>query len=180
METFALEKAKYDVGISSPPPMIFPPRSATLSFVSEPSSPGSATGSHVTRLRKNSAKMRKRQMSSRMASPIPSVTSTKSTVSKQPTTKPWEYVPVLTDEQYAEKKERLLKGSKLKRELEKYWNVLTPSRLERRRLEEISSDDDEYDTDLDQELGIRQKWGRQSNRYHYLRLDYTLHLPRVN
>lgn len=150
----ALERGRYDIGMSSPPPLIFPPRSATLSFVSEPSSPGSGTGSHsVTRLRKNSAKMRKIQLSSRMASPIPSITSVKSTVSKQPSSKPWEYVPILTEEQYAEKKERLLRGSKLKRELEKYWNVETPSRLEKKRLDEISSEDEEYDTDLDQELG---------------------------
>lgn len=152
MDTF--DKFRYDFGISSPSPSVLPPRSATLSFVSEPSSPGSGTGSHnVSRLRKNSAKIRKKQMNSHMASPIPSATSVKSTTYKHLSSKPWEYVPILTDKQYAEKKERLLRGSKLKRELEKYWNIQTPSRLEKKRLEEISSDDEEYDTDLDQELG---------------------------
>lgn len=48
-----------------------------------------------------------------------------------------------------EKKEWLLRGSKLKCEFEKYWNIEILSCLEKKRLDEIFSEDEEYDIDFD-------------------------------
>ncbi|KAJ8308529.1 hypothetical protein KUTeg_013403 [Tegillarca granosa] len=47
-------------------------------------------------------------------------------------------------------KQRLLKNSKLKKDLERYFDIETPSRLAERN--KPLSDDDEYDTDLDTNL----------------------------
>lgn len=55
------------------------------------------------------------------------------------------------NEEYEERKQRLLKNSKLKKDLEIYFDIETPSRLAERN--KPLSDDDEYDTDLDTNLG---------------------------
>lgn len=63
----------------------------------------------------------------------------------------WEKVNILTNDQYIEKKERLLKTSKLKKELEEYFDVETPDRIANRVW--IETFDADYDTDLDTDLG---------------------------
>ncbi|KAK3092725.1 hypothetical protein FSP39_006569 [Pinctada imbricata] len=134
-----------------------PPKSTSLSYVSEASSVGSGSLSITSRLRKNSAKMRRRQCrnNAQSSSPLQSAKSIQSNISKtsyDSRRSTWNYTPILTEEEYEDKKERLLKHCKLKKELEKYWDVETPSRMERRRQLEMLSDDSDYDTDLDQEL----------------------------
>ena len=147
--------------LPSIPPTLpsIPPKSTSMtsmSFVSEASSVDSGSLSLTSRLRKNSAKMRRRQRNSTLNSPIQSAKSIQSNTSKvsfDSRRSTWNYTPILTDVEYQDKKERLLRTCKLKKDLEKYWDVETPSRLERRRQLEVLSDDSDYDTDLDQELG---------------------------
>ncbi|OWF53289.1 leucine-rich repeat-containing protein 74B-like [Mizuhopecten yessoensis] len=108
----------------------------------------------------NSAKMRKKisngmeqsfpsnSKNSDRNSPSSSLSKTSAEIRKTA----WTNRKVLDDEVYEEKKERLLRTSKLKKDLEVYFDVETPSRLAERTW--VASDDEDYDTDLDTDLGI--------------------------
>lgn len=63
----------------------------------------------------------------------------------------WRTEDILDNDVYEEKKERLLRTSKLRKDLEVYFDVETPSRLAKRNPEPTR--DEDFDTDLDPDLG---------------------------
>ncbi|XP_069117808.1 leucine-rich repeat-containing protein 74A-like [Argopecten irradians] len=134
------------------------PRPASLNFKSERSF-GSGRLSNGSGMKlPNSAKMRKKaskeqtlrsnSKNSERDSPCSVLSKTSAEIRRTA----WMNGNVLEDDVYDEKKERLLRTSKFKKDLEVYFDVETPSRLAKRIW--VESDDDEYDTDLDIDLGM--------------------------
>ncbi|XP_033735670.1 leucine-rich repeat-containing protein 74A-like isoform X2 [Pecten maximus] len=135
------------------------PRPTSLNFKSERSF-GSGKHSNGGSMKlPNSAKMRKKLTNAREQSfrsnsknsdrnsPCSELSKTSAEIRRTA----WMNGNVLDDGVYEEKRERLLRTSKLKKDLEVYFNVETPSRLAKRTW--VESDDEEYDTDLDTDLG---------------------------
>ncbi|XP_060078903.1 leucine-rich repeat-containing protein 74A-like [Ylistrum balloti] len=144
--------------LSTTPSLPSIPRPASINLKSERSF-GSGRYSNSSGMKlPNSAKMRKKiskeqhsrsnSKNSDRNSPCSALSKTSAEIRRTA----WMTGKVLGDDVYEEKKERLLRTSKLKKDLEVYFNVETPSRLAKRTW--VESDDDEYDTDLDTDLGM--------------------------
>jgi hypothetical protein len=72
-----------------------------------------------------------------------------STPSSQANRLEWDSSPLISDDLYNEKKERLLKHSKLKEQLKFYFNIDSRKGI----IKTEDSNDEDYDTDLDHDRG---------------------------